>query len=77
MQTTSSTFTCGGFNDLRDKDIVKGVYTCAGSQENPGGLGTNADTSSGNNSRSAAPTTFSPDMPTYSVFGLIAFLFML
>ncbi|ERF74911.1 hypothetical protein EPUS_08963 [Endocarpon pusillum Z07020] len=76
MQTTSSTFTCDGFDDLRDRDIVKGVYTCAGSQETPGGLGTNAD-SSGNNSRSAAPTTFNPDMPTYSVFGLIAFLFML
>ena len=75
MQTTNTTFNCDRFDDLRDSDVVKGVYTCS-PEENPGGLGTNVD-SSRDNSSSAAPTTFSPTVPTYSVFGLIAFWFML
>ena len=78
MQTTSNSFSCDGFNDLRNRDVVKGEYYCKPSEESPGSLGTNDGTSSpGNNSRNAAATTFNPDMPTYSVFGFIAFLFML
>jgi hypothetical protein len=75
MQTTSTSFSCAGFDKLRDEQIVKGVYTCRSDEQNPGGLGTNVG-SSGNSTRGTAGT-FNVHMPTYSIFGLVAFLFVL
>jgi hypothetical protein len=77
MQTTSTTFSCDAFNQLRDKDIVKGVYTCRSNQQDPGRLGTNVGSDGNSTKKNAAVNTFSPAMPTYSFFGLVAFLFML
>jgi hypothetical protein len=76
MQTKSTTFSCAGFDELRGKDVVKGVYTCRSAQEDPGRIGTNVG-SSGNGTKGAASTIFLPAMPTYSFIGLVAFLFML
>ncbi len=77
MQTKSTNFSCTPFDKLRDQQVVKGVYTCRSDQQNPGGLGTNVGSSGNSTKKSAAPNTFSTAVPTYSFFGLIAFLFML
>lgn len=76
MQTTSTTFSCDGFNKLRDNQVVKGVYTCRSNQKDPGRLGTNVGSDGNSTKKGAAPNTFNPAMPTYSFFGLLAFLFV-
>lgn len=79
MQTTSTEFSCENFDDLQDKEVIKGVYACRADEADPGRLGTNvgSDGSGNSSGTSAAPRAFSSAMPTYSFFGLVAFLFML
>lgn len=77
LQTRSTNFSCEEFDDLRDRDILKGVYTCRSNEENPGSLGTNVG-SSGNSTRpNAAPRIFKSAVPTYSFCGLIVFMLFL
>jgi hypothetical protein len=77
MQTKSESFSCDNFNKLRDQDVVKGVYTCRSGQKDPGRLGTNVGSDGNGTKKNGAPTNFNPAMPSYSFFGLVAFLFML
>lgn len=76
IQTTMTSFSCEKFDRLRDESVVKGVYKCS-PEENPGGLGTNTDSSGGNGSKNAAAGTFNNGLPTYSFCGFIALMFML
>ena len=76
MQTTSEKFSCDKFDEARDKEVVKGVYTCRSGEKDPGRLGSNQG-SDGKKKKGAASSTFGTTMPTYGFLGLIALLFML
>lgn len=76
MQTRSTNFSCDGFNDLRDRDIVKGTYECKANEENPTGLDSNGGGSGNSTKKNAARGALDPAMPVYSFCGFIAFLFM-
>ncbi|KAI4185410.1 MAG: hypothetical protein L6R41_004156 [Letrouitia leprolyta] len=61
---TSGKFDCSGFDELSSKKVVKGKYTCRGSQTKPGGVGTASSTSSGSSaSGTSSAGQFQANLP--------------
>jgi len=78
MQSSSPDFSCSGFDNAHNNQVIKGTYVCAKGQSNPGTAGSSPQPS-GSSTKSAAGR-FEVSQPmvmggSFVVAGLLALLF--
>ena len=54
MQSSSSEFSCSGFDNAHSSQVIKGKYVCAKGQSNPGTANSNPSATGSSGSKSAA-----------------------